>query len=129
VSDATTPHEAVNVLGEALAPCSERPLTGYFRDGYCNTCDQDAGSHTVCVQATRAFLDYSARRGNDLATPMPEYGFEGLRPGDSWCLCAARWWQAYQDGVAPRVHLSRTHRRALEIIPLEVLRKFAVDLN
>ncbi len=121
--------ESVNVLGEPLQPCSEKPLTGFFRDGYCNTCDQDVGSHTVCIQATREFLAFSASRGNDLSTPMPQFGFEGLRPGDSWCLCAARWLEAYKADMAPRVHLMRTHRRALEVVPLELLRKFAVDLN
>lgn len=121
--------EAINVLGEPLQLCSDKPLTGFFRDGYCNTCHEDTGSHTVCIQATREFLDFSLSRGNDLCTPMPEYGFEGLRPGDSWCLCAARWLEAYQAGKAPKVHLMRTHRRALEVVPLELLRRYAVDLN
>ena len=122
-------HDPVNVLGEPLQSCGERPLTGFFRDGYCNTCDEDTGSHTVCIQATREFLEFSRSRGNDLSTPMPEYGFDGLRPGDSWCLCAARWLEAWQANMAPRVHLSRTHIRALEVVPLEVLRQYAVDLN
>ncbi len=121
--------ESINVLGEPLQACSEKPLTGFFRDSYCNTCEQDVGSHTVCIQATREFLEFSASRGNDLSTPMPEFGFDGLRPGDSWCLCAARWLEAYEAGMAPRVHLMRTHRRTLEAVPLEVLRKYAVDLN
>ena len=121
--------EAVNVLGESLQPCGEKPLTGFFRDAYCNTCKQDTGSHTVCVQVTREFLDYSLSQGNDLVTPLPEYGFPGLQPGDAWCLCAGRWYQAWEEGVAPRVFLSRSHQKALEIIPLEVLRKHAADLN
>lgn len=121
--------EEVNVLGEPLLSCSEKPLTGFFRDGKCNTCTEDVGSHTVCIQASREFLEYSRFKGNDLSTPMPELGFEGVKPGDSWCLCAARWLQAFDSGMAPRVHLMRTHKRALEIVPLEKLRKYAVDLN
>lgn len=121
--------EAINVLGEPLHLCGDKPVTGFFRDGHCNTCDEDVGSHTVCVQVSRQFLEFSLAEGNDLSTPMPEYGFEGLRPGDSWCLCAARWLEAHKKDMAPKVHLTRTHRRALEIIPLDVLRKYAVDLN
>jgi uncharacterized protein (DUF2237 family) len=121
--------ESVNVFGEPLESCSERPMTGFFRDGCCNTGAQDAGSHTVCVVTTREFLEYSRFRGNDLSTPMPQFGFPGLQPGDLWCLCAARWLEAHQQGMAPKVYLKRTHRRALEIVPLEVLRKHAVDLN
>ena len=121
--------EAVNVLGEPLQLCGDNPVTGFFRDGYCNTCKVDFGSHTVCIQATKEFLMFSKSKGNDLSTPIPEYGFEGVRPGDSWCLCAARWWEAYQEDMAPKIHLTRTHRRALEVIPLDVLRKYAVDLN
>jgi uncharacterized protein (DUF2237 family) len=121
--------EPVNVLGEPLEVCGQRPATGFFRDGYCNTCDEDAGSHTVCIEASREFLEYSRFKGNDLSTPMPAFGFEGVRPGDSWCICAARWLQAHEDNMAPRVHLTRTHRRALEIVPLALLRQYAVDLN
>lgn len=121
--------EEVNVLGEPLQSCSEKPLTGFFRDGKCNTCAEDTGSHTVCIQASREFLEYSRFKGNDLSTPMPEFGFDGVKPGDSWCLCAARWLEAYNSGMAPRVHLTRTHKRALEVVPLEKLRKYAVDLN
>ncbi len=121
--------ESINVLGEPLLLCGDRPVTGYYRDGYCNTCDEDVGSHTVCIEASREFLEYSRFKGNDLSTPMPEYGFEGLRPGDSWCLCAARWLEAYRENMAPRIHLTRTHRKALEIVPLELMRQFAVDLN
>ncbi len=118
-----------NVLGGILGSCSERPMTGFFRNGCCNTSDEDAGSHTVCVALTREFLEYSRFRGNDLSTPMPQYGFPGLQAGDLWCLCAARWLEAYHHGMAPKVHLRRTHRRALDIVPLDVLRKYAVDLN
>ena len=121
--------EEINVLGEPLQSCSEKPLTGYYRDGKCNTCDADVGSHTVCIKASKEFLEYSRFKGNDLSTPVPEYGFEGVKPGDSWCLCAARWLEAYEQDRAPKVHLMKTHRRALEIVPLEKLRKFAADLN
>lgn len=121
--------ESVNVFGETLESCSEQPMTGFFRDGCCNTNAEDAGSHTVCVVATKEFLEYSRFRGNDLSTPMPQFGFPGLQPGDLWCLCAARWLEAYRQGMAPKVYLKRTHKRALEIIPLELLRKYANDLN
>lgn len=121
--------ESLNVYGEALQSCSEDPMTGFFRDGCCNTSDQDVGSHTVCVEVTEAFLEYSRFRGNDLSTPMPEFGFPGLHPGDRWCLCASRWLEAQQQDMAPRVFLQRTHQRALEIVPLELLREYAVDLN
>ncbi len=120
---------SINVLGEPMEPCSEKPLTGFFRDGRCNTGQQDLGSHTVCIEVTREFLEYSRFRGNDLSTPMPEYGFPGLQPGDRWCLCAARWLESHEQGRAPRVHLMRTHQRALEVIPFELLKQFSVDLN
>lgn len=120
---------SVNVFGEALESCSDRPRTGFFRDGCCNTSAADAGSHTVCVEVTAAFLEFSRFRGNDLSTPMPEFDFPGLKPGDRWCLCAARWLEAYEHGMAPRVLLRSTHVRALEIVPLELLKKNAGDLN
>lgn len=122
-------HEPLNVYGEPLELCGEQPVTGFYRDGYCNTCDQDIGSHTVCIEASQAFLEYSRFKGNDLSTPLPEYGFPGLKVGDSWCLCAARWLEAHKDNMAPRLHLTRTHQRALEIIPMELMRQYAVDLN
>jgi uncharacterized protein (DUF2237 family) len=122
-------HPSLNVFGEALQSCSERPLTGFFRDGCCNTSDQDVGSHTVCVEVTREFLEFSRFRGNDLSTPRPEYSFPGLKPGDRWCLCAVRWLEAHVFGMAPRVFLRGTHQRALEIVPLHLLKRFAVDLN
>ena len=121
--------DSVNVFGEAIETCSDSPTTGFFRDGCCNTSDQDVGSHTVCVEVTREFLEFSRFRGNDLSTPMPQFEFPGLRPGDRWCLCAARWLEAHEAGMAPRVVLKGTHRRALEIVPLRLLRGFAVDLN
>ena len=116
-----------NVRGGALAPCSADPLTGFFRDGCCNTGPADAGSHTVCAVMTAEFLAHSKYLGNDLSTPRPEYGFGGLRPGDRWCLCAARFLQAHEEGVAPQVHLDATHERALDIVPLGVLQTYAAD--
>ena len=119
----------INVLGETLESCCENPLTGFFRDGCCNTSNDDFGSHTVCVQVTGEFLEFSRFRGNDLTTSKPEFGFPGLKPGDCWCLCAARWLEAQQHGMAPRVMLRGSHIRALEIVPLETLKEYAVDLN
>ena len=121
--------ESLNVFGEPLELCGADPVTGFLRDGKCNTCKEDTGSHTVCVEVTRVFLEFSRFRGNDLSTPMPEYNFPGLQPGDSWCLCAGRWLEAAENNMAPRVHLKRTHIRALEIAPMELLKKYAVDLN
>ncbi len=121
--------ESINVFGEPLVPCGDDPVTGFFRDGKCSTCEEDFGLHTVCIEATKEFLEYSRFKGNDLSTPMPDYGFAGLKPGNTWCLCATRWLEAYEDDMAPRVHLTKTHQRTLEIIPLETLRKFAADLN
>lgn len=123
------PDESLNVFGMPLDACSTRPLTGFFRDGCCNTSDEDLGSHTVCVEASAEFLEFSRSRGNDLSTPRPELGFDGVRPGDRWCLCASRWLEAYLAGKAPKVWLTRTHRRALDIVPLECLRQHALDLN
>jgi len=118
---------SLNVLGAPLTSCSLDPVTGFFRNGSCDTCDQDAGSHTVCALMTAEFLAYSKYVGNDLSTPMPAYGFAGLTPGDHWCLCAGRFLQAHDEGCAPKVNLAATHRRALEIVPLEVLRQHAID--
>ena len=120
---------SVNVFGEAIEGCSDRPKTGFFRDGCCNTSDDDVGSHTVCVEVTKDFLEFSRFRGNDLSTPRPESQFPGLKPGDRWCLCAARWLEAQKQGMAPRVVLRGTHERALEVVSLDLLKKFAVDLN
>ena len=117
---------SVNVLGGALAPCSTNPVTGFFRDGHCNTCAEDQGSHTVCAVMTAEFLAYSKYVGNDLSTPRPEFNFTGLKPGDHWCLCAARFLQAHDEGCAPRVALEATHQRALEIVPLPILKKHAL---
>lgn len=119
---------ARNVLGGALQTCSAKPVTGFFRDGCCNTGPSDLGSHTVCVVMTPEFLAYSKRMGNDLSTPIPEYAFPGLNPGDRWCLCAPRWQQALDAGQAPKVVLSATHEGALEHCELVDLKKYAVDL-
>ena len=118
---------SLNVLGEELQPCSTRPLTGFFRNGACDTCREDRGSHTVCAVMTAEFLAYSKYVGNDLSTPRPEFGFPGLQPGDAWCLCAGRFLQAHEEGCAPNLHLASTHRRALEVIPLEILQDYALD--
>ena len=118
-----------NVFGEPLAACSDNPLTGFFPDGCCNTGPQDVGSHTVCAVMTGEFLAFSKAAGNDLSTPMPQYAFPGLKAGDRWCLCAARWQQAFEAGMAPRVVLAATHERALEIVALQDLKRFAIDLS
>ena len=121
--------ESINIFGEKLETCGDNQITGFFRDNKCNTCSEDVGSHTVCIETSLKFLEYSRFKGNDLSTPIPEFGFKGLRPGDSWCLCAARWLEAEESDMAPRVHLINTHIKALEIIPIELLKKYAVDLN
>jgi len=120
---------SLNVFGEPLESCSDNPLTGFLRDGCCNTSDTDSGSHTVCIEVTKDFLEYSRFKSNDLSTPVAEFDFPGLRSGDRWCLCAQRWLDAYHQDMAPRVFLTKTHLKALKIIPLDVLRSFAVDLN
>ena len=117
---------ALNVLGTPLMACSFDPLTGYFRDGCCNTDENDRGTHVVCVRVTAAFLAFSHDRGNDLGTPRPEFRFAGLRPGDRWCLCALRWREALQAGVAPPVNLNATHARALELINMDDLKAHAL---
>ena len=118
---------SLNVLGSKLAPCSTQPLTGYFRDGCCNTGPEDQGRHTVCVILTAEFLALSKYLGNDLTTPRPEFRFPGLKPGDRWCLCAARFLQAAQEFAAPGVVLEATHARTLDIVPLELLQAHAVE--
>jgi hypothetical protein len=121
------PDPSLNVLGDRLAPCSTDPVTGFFRNSRCDTCDADVGSHTVCAVMTAEFLAFSKYVGNDLTTPRPEFGFEGLKPGDSWCLCAARFLQAHEEGCAPRVRLEATHLRALEVVPLAQLEANAAE--
>jgi len=117
---------SVNVLGNPLQMCSEDPLTGWYRDGCCNTDDQDGGSHTVCCVLNENFLQFAKGQGNDLITPAPQFNFPGLKPGDSWCVCARTWLQAVNAGQACPIDLEATHERALEVIPLAVLETHAV---
>jgi uncharacterized protein (DUF2237 family) len=121
------PEDAINVLGGPLEECSTDPMTGFFRDGHCNTCAADQGSHTVCAVMTAEFLAYSKYVGNDLSTPVPQFRFPGLKPGDHWCLCASRFLQAHDEGCAPKVNLGATHKRALDIVPMRVLEEHKVD--
>jgi uncharacterized protein len=121
--------DAKNVFGEPLAACGRDPLTGFYRDGCCNTGYDDVGIHVVCAQVTQEFLAFSRARGNDLSTPAPEVGFPGLEPGDRWCLCAGRWKEAFDAGVAPPVILAATHEEAVAIVPLEILKQHALDLS
>lgn len=119
--------DAKNVLGESLQTCCTSPMTGFLRNGMCDTGPQDFGVHVVCAEVTEEFLAYTKSMGNDLSTPVPMYNFPGLKPGDKWCLCASRWKEAMDDGVAPKVVLSATHEAALEYISLDELKKYAID--
>ena len=121
--------DAINVLGGELEPCSMELLTDFFRDGCCNTCSEDVGSHTVCIEVSAEFLEYSRFVGNDLSSPSPNAAFPGLKEGDRWCLCAARWLEAHEKGMAPRLFLNNTHISALEIIPLALLKQHAANVN
>jgi uncharacterized protein (DUF2237 family) len=123
------PHDDRNVLGSELLACSLEPLTGFYRDGCCNTGPEDYGLHVVCTQVTREFLEFARAQGNDLITPAPRYGFPGLRPGDRWCVCAATWRQAYEAGVASPVILAATHEETLAVVPLAALKEHALDLQ
>jgi len=118
----------INVFGEKIEVCSEETMTGYLRNGSCETLDDDVGSHTVCAKVTKKFLEYSRDKGNDLMTPRPELGFPGLKDGDKWCVCAARWLEALNDNVAPPILIKSTNRLALEVIDIDLLKKHAVDL-
>lgn len=120
---------SVNVLGGTLTACSRDPLTGYFRNGACDTCAEDVGKHTVCALMTDEFLAFSKYLGNDLSTPRPEYGFSGLKAGDQWCLCASRFLQAHHEGVGPKIVLRSTHQRTLDLVPVEILKLYAADLE
>ncbi len=120
---------SLNVLGQPLETCSTDPITGFFRNGCCDTNEMDQGSHTVCAVMTAEFLAFSKSVGNDLSTPRPDFGFAGLKPGSQWCLCAGRFLQAYAAGKAPRVKLTATHQRALEIVPIEYLREMTLQRN
>lgn len=121
--------EAKNVLGGTLETCSQRPLTGFYRDGCCHTGPEDRGVHVLCAEVTAEFLEFSRQRGNDLMTPVPQYNFPGLKPGDRWCLCAERWREALEAGVAPPVVLAATHEKMLSYVSLEVLRRYAVEAD
>ena len=121
--------QALNVFGQPLEPCGLDPLTGFYRDGCCNTGYDDPGMHVVCIRVTREFLAFSKQCGNDLSTPMPEFGFPGLKPGDQWCLCAGRWKEALDAGMAPPVVLAATHEETLAMLPLAELKRHAVDLS
>ncbi|MEP1537163.1 MAG: DUF2237 domain-containing protein [Paracoccaceae bacterium] len=121
------PDDSINVHGTALQLCGMDPVTGFFRNGHCDTCSDDHGSHTVCAIMTAEFLAFSKYVGNDLSTSRPEYGFKGLNAGDSWCLCAARFLQAHDEGCAPKVNLMATHQMALDIVPLEVLEEHSAQ--
>ena len=124
-SPASQTPPARNVLGTELVPCSTDPLTGFYRDGCCNTGAQDLGLHVVCARLTREFLEFSLRRGNDLVTARPEFGFPGLKPGDRWCLCARRWKEAFEAGAGPPVVLESTHEAALKVLTLDQLKSCA----
>ncbi|WP_248285346.1 DUF2237 family protein [Marinobacter caseinilyticus] len=126
---ATVKVESVNVLGEILETCGSEPKTGFYRDGCCNTGPDDLGLHVVCAVVTDRFLAYSKAKGNDLSTPRPEFGFPGLKEGDAWCLCAARWHEACEADSAPRVKLRATHRAALKHCQLSDLKRHAIDLS
>lgn len=121
------PVSKLNVLGEPLQPCCSVIKTGYFRDGYCRTDQSDYGRHVVCAIVTEEFLTFTQRRGNDLSTPMPAYGFPGLKPGDKWCLCASRWKEAHEQGCAPPVILKACEKSALNIVPLELLQQYQLS--
>ena len=121
--------EQLNVFGEPLELCCDNPITGFTRDGFCKHHPIDRGLHTVCALMTAEFLEFSRAQGNDLSTPMPEFSFPGLKEGDRWCLCAMRWVEAYEQGRAPKFFLRDSHQQILEIVELEILQKFALDLN
>jgi uncharacterized protein (DUF2237 family) len=120
--------ESINVLGEPLEPCSLKPLTGFHRDGSCNTGNHNPAVHAVCIYATKEFLEYSKKVGNDLSTPMPQYNFAGVQPGQSWCLGGHSFVKAVHDGMAPQIFIHATHMKMLELIDLDTLKKYAIDL-
>lgn len=120
-------YKGVNIFGEPLKTCSNDPVTGFFRDGCCNTDEQDFGMHTVCAVMTEEFLAFSKERGNDLSTPRPQWNFPGLKDGDRWCLCAGRWFEAWQAGRAPLVDLEATHEETLKVVPIDILISHAVQ--
>ena len=121
--------QQINVYGDSIEECCSSPITGFYRDGFCRTDELDRGLHVVCAKMTKDFLTFSKSKGNDLSTPMPEFGFPGLQDGDRWCLCLARWKQAFDAGKAPQIYLSATHEASLELVPLEILMEYALDIN
>jgi uncharacterized protein (DUF2237 family) len=127
--DTRTGNHQRNVFGEPIAGCSDAPMTGFYRNGCCDTGPEDVGSHTICAIMTNEFLAFSKAHGNDLSTPIPAYGFPGLKEGDRWCLCAARWRQAFEADAAPRVVLSATNEHALEVVALDDLKRYAIDIS
>ena len=129
MADLQSADTQLNVLGEPLQSCCTDPMTGFYRSGSCETEPQDFGAHVVCAEVDADFLAFSKSRGNDLSTPQPDFGFPGLKPGDRWCLCAARWVEALEAGKAPPVKLTATHKRVLDFISFEVLKQHALDLN
>ena len=118
-----------NVLNQNIELCCTSPMTGFYRDGFCNTGDEDKGLHLVCIEVTQEFLEFSKSAGNDLITPLPDFDFPGLKPGDKWCVCAYRWLEAYESNCAPKVYILSTNHKVLKIIPLDILKKFSVDLE
>ena len=120
-------YPSINVYGKEIETCCDNPITGFFRNGLCDTCKEDLGVHTVCILATEDFLNFSKMVGNDLSTPNPEYDFPGVKPGDRWCLCALRWQEAYDQGKAPPVFLESTHEKTLKLVDIHLLQKFAVN--
>ena len=124
-----TEKNQLNIFDEQLEECSCDPLTGFFRSGYCETSQQDLGSHTVCALMTEEFLEFSFKKGNDLISAVPQFDFPGLKPGDKWCLCANRWLEAYENGKAPMVYLRKSHQKSISIIDIEILKKYALDLE
>lgn len=120
-------YQSINILGQKLQPCCSNPVTGFYRDSYCNTGDEDSGMHTVCIHVTEKFLAFSKSAGNDLSTDIPEYHFVGLKPGQKWCLCAGRWLEAYKNNMAPPVYMEATHEETLAVIPFELLQNFSYE--
>lgn len=129
MADPKRESDAKNLLGEPLEPCGTTPMTGFYRDGCCETGPEDRGSHTVCAEMDAAFLEFTAARGNDLSTPQPGYGFVGLKPGDRWCLCSSRWLEAHEAGVAPRVFVRCTNEAAARDVPREALMGKGIDVS
>ena len=121
--------QQVNIFDEPIEECCSNPITGFYRDGFCHTDNLDHGLHVVCAKVSKEFLEFSKKRGNDLSTPRPEFEFPGLNDGDSWCLCAERWREAYENNCAPHIFLKRTNKKALTVVDLEILKEFALDLT